>query len=299
MILFILGILRIIGIVLLCLLLLLLLIAIVVLFVPIRYMAEGEWKENNKQVDIKATWLGKIIRFKFDYNFPNKTFISLKVFWIDIIKLLNREKKPKKIKKNSVLLGTAEAEDKKNKNQEQTTVMQKTDETDEHTIKTDDYLTSENEPENKKEGFEEKINNIIFKFRTLYDKIRMVIDNISYYLDILEEKETQQFLADAWITIKKILIQIKPNKYKVDAIFGFETPDITGRVYGYYCMISPLIIDNINIEPDFEDKVLTGEFYMTGRITLFCIIKNALRIIFDKRLKPLVNKLKNGGKKNG
>ena len=54
------------------------------------------------------------------------------------------------------------------------------------------------------------------------------------------------------MTIKKVLIQIKPNKYKVDAIFGFETPDITGRVYGYYCMISPLIIDNINID---EEKI--------------------------------------------
>lgn len=336
MILFILGLLKIIGIILLCLLVLLLLISAIVLWVPIRYTAKGEWNDANKQFSVAVTWMGKLIRFKLDYQFPNKPLTSLKILWMDILKILDGKKKttaekvPKKKKErgnkgvrekikhikekkkkkekyhpaiNSALLEAAEAEEAAKNNEiigqaESVSIEEESIVSENGNIKEMSQDDGEKIQENKA-TFEEKNKGIIFKIQSIYDKIVGIINSISYYLDVLDEKETRGLIAEGWKTIRKILHSIKPKEYKVDAVFGFETPDTTGRVFGYYCMLSPWIPEGISIEPEFEEKVLNGEVYLKGKITIFVIVRNAIHIMFDKRLKPLINKLKNGGKKNG
>ena len=130
----------------------------------------------------------------------------------------------------------------------------------------------------------------------LKDNKNKIIENINYYLDILEEDETQGLIKEAWKSIMKILNSIKPKVFRMNAIVGFDMPDTTGRVYGYYCMLIPWLSDDIYIEPDFEQKIINGEIYCKGKIRMLTIVVNLLRIVFDKRLKPLLKKIKNGGK---
>ena len=148
----------------------------------------------------------------------------------------------------------------------------------------------------REQDTENKIEKIIFKIREIYDKINQVIEKAEYYLELLEEKDTRELINNAWSSILKILNSIKPKVFRVNAVFGLDMPDTTGKVYGYYCMLMPWLGDDIYVEPDFEQKTLNGDFVLKGKITLFTILINGLRIVFDKRLKPLINKIKNGGK---
>ncbi len=310
---FLLGLLKIIGIVLLVILLVLLLLITVVLLVPIKYQAEGSISEENKQANARVTWLCRLIRMKLDYNFPDKPLISFKILWIELLKE-RKPKKPKKERKPKEPKATKEKKPKKEKKEKyhpavNVALLEAADaeaaakEAKEEVKKVD--ISSEKVKENAdKEVVEQvdtpesgnKIEKIIFKIQGLYDKINKIIDDVHYYLDILEEDETQGLIKDAWCSILKILNSIKPKIFRINAIVGFDMPDTTGRVYGYYCMLMPWLSDDIYVEPNFEQKIINGDIYIKGKIRILTIAVNALRIAFDKRLKPLIKKIKNGGK---
>lgn len=317
---FLLGLFKIIGIVLLVLLLVLLVLIVIVLLVPIKYYAKGVISDNEKRASADITWFGKLIKFKFDFLFPEKPMISLRIMWFELLKeddkkqkkvkvpkelkqikkknkkLSKNQKKKKKERKekyhpaiNSALLEAAEAENK-GRNEEKTAEVKY------DFVMNDSSLNEDISDYDNGCVTKNKIDKIIFKIRELYDKITDVINNINYYLDIWEQEDTQGILRESWSALKKILISIKPKAYKLDCIYGFDTPDTTGRVYGYYCMLLPWLGDNIYIEADFDQKIINADGYVKGKITLLTIVVNVLRILFDKRLMPLINKLKNGGK---
>ncbi len=137
------------------------------------------------------------------------------------------------------------------------------------------------------------------KIQSIIDKIKDIIYNIKYYIEILQEEDTKQLIANAWEAILKILKSIRPREFAVNGRFGFATPDTTGKVYGIYATVVPMLNDHILLEPDFEQQIIEGKASLKGRITLFVIVVNALRIVFDKRLQPLIKKLKRGGNRNG
>ncbi len=302
---FLLGLLKIIGIILLIILLVVLILVTIVLLVPIKYYGEGILTDEKKQVRAKITWLFKLIRVKLDYSFPEKPLISVKILCFELMKAKDKTqkkekkskepKKPKKEKKrkkekyhpavNSALLDAAEAEEKEKEVKEAGN---------KDMAEAQQAIKEQQEPEET----ENKIEKIIFKIQGLYDKINHIIDNINCYLDILEEKDTQELLKDAWSSILKILESIKPKKLRLNALLGFDSPDTTGRVFGYYCMLMPWLSDNICVDADFEQKIINGDFYLKGKITILTIVVNGLRIVLDKRLKPLIKKIKNGGKNN-
>lgn len=323
----ILGILKIIGIILLVLLITLILLISIVLLVPIRYSAKGHLCEEEKEATACVTWLCKLIRVKLNYSHPDKPVLELKVLCFDIMKRMNKKKEsgkqkkvkvPKELKEikkqkpikektkkkrkqkkeekyhpavNTVLLEAADKE------AAQAQALQKVEENAFDTNGTD-TVADEIMPD-KKLTFEEKIENILFKITTIYDKIISVMDKAEYYIGIYEEEETQGLIHDAWKSVCKILSSIRPKVFQLQAVLGFDSPETTGKVYGYYCMAMPWLGDDITVEPVFEEKYMDIRLNLKGRIRLLTILINALKIVLDKRLKRLIHKFKNGGNKNG
>ncbi len=293
MVAFLLGLLKGIGIFLLIVLGLILVVVAVVLFVPIRYRGEGQITDDMKEGMAQATWMGKMVRVGINYRFPQKPIVSVKVLWIDVLKLLERKKKVPKTKNNV----------SQENHPAQVSLSQ---DSPEHAPKHEEIVAeevsitdSEIPKKNKKLSLRQKIENIIFKITSVYDKIKRIKNNIQYYIEILQEDESKQLLADAWGGIVKILKSIRPSVFEVKGEFGFDCPDTTGRAYGAYCTVMPFLGEHVVLTPNFEERIIQGELKFKGKITVFVIVRNALRILFDSRLKPLVNKLKDGGNENG
>ncbi len=301
-----LGVLKVIGIVLLILLLLILLILGVVLFVPIRYLGNGRIWEERKEAQADVTWLLKLVRFRLDYHYPEKPVMSLKILWIDVLKILEKKKQKAKQKEESTSAELQEQADGASNVSAQVKPqndisweaydVNEPHESDSSKEATDMGLSwEEAEWEEEKIPLKEKIQNIIFKISSIYDKIKDVVENLQYYLAILQEENTKQLLSEAWEAIVKILKSIRPEVFEVKGEFGFATPDTTGQAYGVYCALRPMVSNSILLEPNFEEQVIRVNMKLNGRITLFVIVVNVLRILLDKRLQPLINKFKNGG----
>ncbi len=131
-----------------------------------------------------------------------------------------------------------------------------------------------------------KIEKIKHTFRTVYDKIKEIWENISYYINLMQEEEIKLLLSDSMLALRKILKSIRPRRIRGDIRFGTGSPDTTGYVYGGYCMLSSAWTQELGLTPDFEEKVFEGEFDISGRITLWVLLVNGLKMY------KLIRKLK-------
>lgn len=302
---FLLGVLKVIGIVLLIILLLILLLLSIVLFVPIRYKGNGVINDTEKNVQFKITWLLHALSVKIKYIHPGKPDIIIKVLGFQ----LGKKKKSKKEEQSSATEQTSDIPLDTNVTEQNPVIDSDISSTNnsedtqpqsilnsEHQQAVDEYLSEKAKP---KESFKEKINKIVNKITSIYNKIKGVFLNIKYYLDVIQEKETKDLLSKVFESILKILKSIRPRKLVVNATVGFDNPDTTGKMYGAYWVAKPILGEHVEITPDFENKIIEGDFNLKGKITIFVLAINGLKILLNKNFKPVIKKFKNGGPKNG
>ena len=299
----ILGILKVIGIILLVLILLVLFILAIVLFVPIRYTGNGLIDKSRKEATVKVTWLLHALSIRMDYKHPEKPIVLIKLLGIDINKFKKKPKPPKPPK---------EKKDKKEKLHPSINLalLNYYDEptppkpvkpkepplNEEHKKIVEDYMEEKAKP---KEKLREKLNKIVNKITSVYNKVKDILANIQYYLELLQEEGTKALLGTTLDALIKILKKIRPRKLIINAEIGFDTPDTTGKLYGLFWTFKPALGEDVNITPNFEEKIIEGDFYFKGRITIFIILLNGLRIVLNKNFKPFLKKIKNGGLNNG
>ncbi|MCM1542942.1 MAG: hypothetical protein NC121_17010 [Blautia sp.] len=142
-----------------------------------------------------------------------------------------------------------------------------------------------------------KFKKIKYTIRSIYDKIKNIWENISYYIGLLQEDETKMLFSHVMFRMGKILKDIRPRRIRGQVLFGTGSPDTTGYAYGVYGMLSPFLGDQLLVTPDFTRAVLEGDLDISGHITVFTILWNALRILLDKKLRWFIRKIKAGRKK--
>lgn len=284
-------ILSILGILLLILLGIALVVILLVLFFPVCYKMSGKKNAEEMQFAAKIKWLFGLVRVSYSYPVPGK--LLAKVLFFTVYDSSAE-------KKNS-----APGEDTHTApNKDITTLL--SDDTD--MAKTDtatdteasaDAKTSaeENTPgpqletstSGKLAGFFEKIR---YTIRKIYDKIKYILKNISFYKELWNDPDTKGLLQHAGKRIWHILKRLRPRKLEVNARVGTGSPDTTGYLYGIYGMILPKLGKGVCITPDFEQAILEGDFKASGHFTIACVLFHSVRLLMDKRLQQLKHKIR-------
>ena len=288
----ILQILSVIGIVFLILLAILILIVLTVLFVPIRYQLYGEKETKDFEGTAKVTFLFPILYFKLHMK-------NLKREWqvrILGIKIAGYPKTKRKCKNKSVT-NNRETEDLKTevktqqadaKTEEPGVTAKQTGEE----IKEPEVTVQQTEAETKKTEVKEQQTKQKYTFSSVYDKIKEVWNNISYYKERITAEENKLFFGRVKERLFKILKSIKPRVLKADLLIGTGSPDTTGYVCALYGMLSPILGRDFILTPDFEEKVLKGSFYAKGKIRIFTILRHGIMVLLDKQLKAFMKEMK-------
>ena len=89
-----------------------------------------------------------------------------------------------------------------------------------------------------------------------------------------------------------LIRHILPRKLKGWIRFGFEDPYYTGKVLTIISPFYGLYGKNISIEPDFDEKVLTGELCISGRMRLSKLLWCIFRVAMDKNFRIIYRKLR-------
>lgn len=279
-----LQILGIIGIILLCIIGLALVTLALVLFVPLRYKAKVQ-KDSEIAAHIQATWLLRFIKFQYSYPEPGKFIVKIcgiKIWENDIEE--TKVSEPEELRNETESSEQPEdnrefGEDAEKKSSEETEEDKKTEKTVQPKVK---------EKNREKQNIFQKIQ---YKIKNIYVKIKKILGNLKYYKELLEEKESRLLFDHCKMRIFKMLKHIKPRVIKADILFGTGEPDTTGYVLAIYSMFRPFFDGQIDLTPDFEQKILEGRLYIKGRITVINLLYNCARIYFDDRLHVLLDKL--------
>lgn len=137
-----------------------------------------------------------------------------------------------------------------------------------------------------------KYEKIKYTIKKICDRIKHIWKNITFYRELLTEKNTRELFGHACIRVGKILKGIRPRKLKADVRFGAASPDTTGYLYGLYSMLSPKLGKNITVIPDFDRAVLEGDFFAAGHITAFRILVHSILLLLDKHLRKFLRRVK-------
>ena len=139
------------------------------------------------------------------------------------------------------------------------------------------------------DSYEEKKQEIAKKAHNLKKKAK------AYYC-ISQKDYTKNAYYKAKKAIFKILKAIAPRKGYLKATVGMEDVAVTGQISGIYGMLTgmfyPFIGRHVTAEFDFDDKALSGELSLRGRIMLCSFIRAVWLYFFDRDVRHLKAVLK-------
>lgn len=265
---------------------------LVVLFVPIRYKGDCSKNSVKTQAQIRINWLLHIIRVYVDYE--KKLVIKAYVLFIKIYD--SGKPGQKKSKKNKQLKNVKEAKEEKEEKEEKEADKTLEDNPGETIDANISKQAGRENVKKKKQSLFEKIRNIfkniICKCKAVCDKIKSIVNNINYYCTILKEEKTREIFGRVIHRLIKVLKSIRPRKLKANITVGTGSPDTTGYLMALAGMMYPCLGKNVNIEADFDNTILHGDIKFKGRITLFIIIAQVLKIYTDREIRILISRLK-------
>lgn len=286
-----LWILKIIGIILLCLLGLLFVLLTVVLFVPVRYRIQGEVKEKETQIHIRASWLCHVISFLGDYVDGTFDYI-LKTFGV------RKE------------FGGSDEE-----------TSSEVEEQDDETVETEISTKAEEIPQeiaegvaeageagkpgksterisgkkSKKRSFCSKISSKLKKIRETVKKIWDFIVHLPQKFDKIKEVVTdagnKNALSLTWRELRYLLRHFKFRKIHTDLEFSAGDPALTGQILGGIAVIPAFYRYDMHIYPDFASDTfyVRGTFDIKGRIRLIHLLCSVIRLLKEKDVRRVLS----------
>ncbi len=126
------------------------------------------------------------------------------------------------------------------------------------------------------------------------DKLSGLKDKLTFYLEIVRDEDNQELVKHGLTRLGKILKSIRPRFLRAEALVGLGEPDLTGYVYGIYWAVKPFLGKKcrMTVTPDFERRILEGEAVLGGRIMAATVLHHAVRVLLDRRLRRLLDKMK-------
>ena len=285
------------GIVLLVILGLVLLLAALLLFVPVRYQAEGELPETaGPAARVRFSWLFSLLTVRIEYADGLKVSVRAAGIRIRPERWIRRaagpsgpepvEKEPEPMEREREPAGKSGSSGMKSPPPcEAASGSTETGRRESFS----DILRRLLQRMKQLAGKTERICNMAEWIR---DKAEWFLEEAAYYRALFAEEGSRQAATLIRTHLGKLLSHAKPRQLSVNLTVGAEDPAVTGRVLAVNGMLYPWIREAVRVTPDFERECLYGDFYAKGRIRAGVALYHILRVVLDKRTWTLIRRLK-------
>ena len=159
-----------------------------------------------------------------------------------------------------------------------------------------DEFRDDHKRKNKKSVFkrlEDIYNNLKAKIAEFKKKAARLIEKKDRLFEEIENKDNREAVSFLLVLLKKLLKHILPRKHKIYICFGTGDPAKTGEFLGLMYAFAALMGLNLEVESDFENKVMTCDIPFKGRV---CILRVGIWILQgyrNKKLRALIYKIRN------
>lgn len=307
------------GRILLGLLALVFLLLLFVLFFPVTYRLRGARSGDKFTASARADWLFGVFRVRYAYPEPGN--VTVKLLWKKLVdtsaasgKGKDADQEKKGSDKEQKAGGDSEAEavpENGGSTEAAETETSTTDGAEAPGVETDNsraeaagagtgdggneaHDADDEGADTPADGFLGKISKIKYTILKIYGKIKDIWGHWSYYAGVLREDNTVVLWKHVRQRLGKVLWAIRPRRINGSLVFGTGAPDTTGYLFGVYGMLSPLLHYSLCVTPDFTQQILEGNIDISGRITLWTLTWNGLKLFLDKKLRLFIQKMKAG-----
>ena len=300
-----LGILKIIGILLLVILGLFLFVIISVLFVPLRYRAEGSFYEKLKG-SASVSWFLHLISLKISYD--EKAQVDVRVLWFHpgqekAEKAQDRAETPERAEPVTwrACADFPEEADETEKSEADAFEKELTERVE--TAQVSATPVSATPGTDRHEGKNAGAGKIAARFRHFLSALKLKVQGIhrnlkkaakklragknrwETILSFLRNEENKKTFRLAKRQIFAVIRHILPRKSEGKIRFGFDDPYMTGQVLTWISPFYGLYGRHLQICPDFLEPCLEGEWKLKGHIRLGTILLLAFRMLLDKNIR--------------
>lgn len=271
------------GRILLGILILLPVILLLILFFPFSYRLKGKKTPDSFSAEVRVDWLFGLVRLMFLYPEPGKpqmqiAFITLRKFQRKRGSGISRRKSPENKEESASGPGTVR-EDSDMADAAPSREVSDPEESPKMSEKETEQKDTEQKQKKNKNKKKASFSDILTKIRS----------EAEFYLGLWGQDATKALVAEMFLRLGRILKNVFPRKIRGRLLFGASSPDVTGYVYAVYSILSTKFPRRFSLafEPDFQREVLEGELFIAGRVMLFTVLWNGLRILLDKRMHRL------------
>lgn len=289
-------ILKIIGIILAAVLGILVLLVCVVLFLPIKYDAEGTFCEDKSKIYgmAKARWLFGLISIKVIYQEQKMDYI-LRIAWKKIRQSESGEERDHNEKENA-------EHDAKKENKKDVSQKQKMEQSNESSEKNDGGHQESKEINHEESDVRQvceknlekipqiheekrKKGNLKCTWKKLCDKIKEISDKKDKVSEFLSSEVHKGAFGKIKEELLRLVKRLRPKKLNLTVEYGFEDPSMTGYTLALFGVMYPLLGGNVDITPDFQNKVFRGNGHVKGRIYIFHFVCIAVKLLLSKNVR--------------
>ena len=131
------------------------------------------------------------------------------------------------------------------------------------------------------------IENAGCKYRNLCDKIGELRSRIKHYYELYNDESTGKALRLAWNELMRLLRALKPRRYSIDLLYGFDDPALTGEITGILSAVFLSSGKRVSLRPDFDRSIMDGELFFKGRIRIITLVIILWKLYFNKDFRKL------------
>lgn len=290
-----LGILKWLGILLLVLLGLVLTVLLAVLFVPIRYEAEGSFR-GELLAKGQISWLWRLFSIQAVYD--GDTEVSLRIFGVKPgRKKETAERTEKTETPDPVVAGSGKRPEEEvplyeSRPKAEAPASEKHQGTEEGIKEKVPAAGTKNAKngQKKKRVRQSLFQKIKVTFQRICGKLKTAEERWQKLMEFLEKEENKNTFRLLKRQVIRFFKHVLPGKVSGTVRFGFEDPYTTGRILTYISPFYGWYGRTIQVIPVFDEQVLDGELSLKGRIRIATLLFIGFQVWRDKNFRTLLKR---------
>lgn len=290
-----LGILKWLGILLLVFLGLVLTVLLAVLFVPIRYEAEGSFR-GELLAKGQISWLWRLFSIQAVYD--GDTEVSLRIFGVKPgRKKETAERTEKTETPDPVVTGSGKRPEEEvpvyeSRPKAEAPASEKHQGTEEGIKEKVPAAGTKNAKngQKKKRVRQSLFQKIKVTFQRICGKLKTAEERWQKLMEFLEKEENKNTFRLLKRQVIRFFKHVLPGKVSGTVRFGFEDPYTTGRILTYISPFYGWYGRTIQVIPVFDEQVLDGELSLKGRIRIATLLFIGFQVWRDKNFRTLLKR---------
>ena len=290
-----LGILKWLGILLLVLLGLVLTVLLAVLFLPVRYEAEGSFR-GELLAKGQISWLWRLFSIQAVYD--GDTEVSLRIFGVKPgRKKETAERTEKTETPDPVVTGSGKRPEEEvpvyeSRSKAEVPASEKHQGTEEGIKEKVPAAGTKNAKngQKKKRVRQSLFQKIKVTFQRICGKLKTAEERWQKLMEFLEKEENKNTFRLLKRQVIRFFKHVLPGKVSGTVRFGFEDPYTTGRILTYISPFYGWYGRTIQVIPVFDEQVLDGELSLKGRIRIATLLFIGFQVWRDKNFRTLLKR---------